>query len=224
MSPSAFPDHFSGHAALYARARPHYPAALFAWLASRAPHTRLAWDAGTGNGQAAVALAEHFDRVVGADLSEEMIRLARRINADIDGLELVVNDGDRLAGFADGEFDLVQSQLVLQHLPGEEAVLGYVGELARVLRPGGLLYFQASVATSRRKRLQGRRRLYHALRHTGLPAGILYRRLGLNPVRMTSVPAERIEARLQAAGVRVLDKDVAPVGEGYSSRAWWVGR
>lgn len=73
MPRPSFPDHFSGHAALYARVRPRYPAALFAWLAERAPHTRLAWDAGTGNGQAAIALAAHFERVVASDASERQI-------------------------------------------------------------------------------------------------------------------------------------------------------
>lgn len=71
-----FHDHFSGHAALYARVRPRYPAALFAWLAECAPHHRLAWDAGTGNGQAAVALAEHFQRVVATDPSGRQIAQA----------------------------------------------------------------------------------------------------------------------------------------------------
>jgi SAM-dependent methyltransferase len=73
MSTPGFHDHFSGHAALYARVRPRYPAALFGWLAAKAPHQRLAWDAGTGNGQAAVALARHFDRVVATDPSERQV-------------------------------------------------------------------------------------------------------------------------------------------------------
>jgi SAM-dependent methyltransferase len=73
MSAPGFSDHFSGHAALYARVRPRYPASLFTWLAGKAPHRALAWDAGTGNGQAAVALATHFDRVVATDASERQI-------------------------------------------------------------------------------------------------------------------------------------------------------
>jgi SAM-dependent methyltransferase len=73
MASNGFHDHFSGHAALYARVRPRYPSALFTWLAGRAPHRRLAWDAGTGNGQAAVALASHFDRVIATDASERQI-------------------------------------------------------------------------------------------------------------------------------------------------------
>ena len=60
---AAFKDHFSGHAAAYARARPTYPDALFDWLAARCDRHDLAWDAGCGNGQASLALADRFRRI-----------------------------------------------------------------------------------------------------------------------------------------------------------------
>mgnify|MGYP001287933640 CR=1 FL=1 len=66
-------DHFSRQAFSYARVRPRYPAALFAHLAALAPATGCAWDCATGNGQAAVGLAEHFDLVHATDLSAEQI-------------------------------------------------------------------------------------------------------------------------------------------------------
>ena len=72
-----FEDHYSGHADAYAQHRPHYPDELFAWLASVSPGRALAWDAGTGSGQVAVALARHFDRVIATDASSE--QLARAI-------------------------------------------------------------------------------------------------------------------------------------------------
>jgi SAM-dependent methyltransferase len=72
----SFKDHFSGHSDLYAKARPHYPDALFAWIADQAPARRCAWDAGCGNGQASVALARHFERVVATDPSERQIEQA----------------------------------------------------------------------------------------------------------------------------------------------------
>jgi SAM-dependent methyltransferase len=68
-----YEDHFSGHADAYARHRPRYPAELFAWLASVSPGHALAWDVGTGNGQVAVALAEHVDRVVATDASSDQL-------------------------------------------------------------------------------------------------------------------------------------------------------
>ena len=72
----AFNDHYSGHAADYAAYRPSYPVELSAWLAALAPRRRLAWDCGTGNGQAAAGLAAHFECIFATDASAEQIRQA----------------------------------------------------------------------------------------------------------------------------------------------------
>jgi SAM-dependent methyltransferase len=69
----SFKDHFSGQAADYARFRPRYPAAMFAYLAGASRHNRRAWDCGTGSGQAAVALSRHFSEVIATDASAEQI-------------------------------------------------------------------------------------------------------------------------------------------------------
>jgi methyltransferase family protein len=66
-------DHFSKQAREYARYRPRYPDELFTHLASLAPRRQLAWDCGTGNGQAALELVKHFDRVVATDASAEQL-------------------------------------------------------------------------------------------------------------------------------------------------------
>lgn len=76
MTIATFADHFSGHAAEYARSRPAYPAELFSWLASASPSTDVAWDCATGNGQAAVRLADHFDRVIATDGSADQLAAA----------------------------------------------------------------------------------------------------------------------------------------------------
>jgi SAM-dependent methyltransferase len=73
-----FKDHFSGHAGAYAAARPHYPPELFAWLAKQSPLTRMAWDAGTGNGQAAIALAAHFEHVIATEPSAAQVDAAEQ--------------------------------------------------------------------------------------------------------------------------------------------------
>jgi SAM-dependent methyltransferase len=74
----AFEDHFGGHAAAYAAGRPTYPGALYDALAELAPGRALAWDVATGNGQAAVALAERFDRVIASDASADQLEQATR--------------------------------------------------------------------------------------------------------------------------------------------------
>ena len=73
----SFKDHFSKQAAAYARFRPRYPQELFDYLASIAPSRQIAWDCGTGNGQAAIGLAAVFDRVIATDASEKQIANAQ---------------------------------------------------------------------------------------------------------------------------------------------------
>ena len=72
----AFRDHFSKQAERYSKHRPAYPDDLFDYLVGLAAHRELAWDCGTGNGQAAVKLAQRFDRVIATDASAEQIRHA----------------------------------------------------------------------------------------------------------------------------------------------------
>lgn len=75
---ASFSDHFSEGAAGYAAHRPRYPAALAQWLASVAPDRGVAWDCGTGNGQAAESLAHHFAYVVGTDASTAQLAQSPR--------------------------------------------------------------------------------------------------------------------------------------------------
>ncbi|MGH7529521.1 MAG: class I SAM-dependent methyltransferase [Gemmatimonadales bacterium] len=63
------PDRFAPVSAGYAEFRPRYPDALFAFLAGAAPARNAAWDCATGNGQAALGLARHFERVIATDAS-----------------------------------------------------------------------------------------------------------------------------------------------------------
>ena len=70
-----FKDHFSSRAALYATYRPHYPDALFDFIAGLTKEHRAALDCGTGNGQAAIGLAGRFERVFATDPSAEQIQI-----------------------------------------------------------------------------------------------------------------------------------------------------
>ncbi|HEX4299339.1 MAG TPA: class I SAM-dependent methyltransferase [Gammaproteobacteria bacterium] len=77
MSENAFKDHFSGHAVDYSRYRPGaYPAGMFKALAALAPDRERVWDCATGNGQAALGLAELFERVEATDASDKQIAAA----------------------------------------------------------------------------------------------------------------------------------------------------
>ena len=73
----AFKDHFSSQSAAYSRYRPAYPPALIRYVASLARDRRVAIDCATGNGQAAVALAEHFETVLAIDGSQSQLARAQ---------------------------------------------------------------------------------------------------------------------------------------------------
>jgi SAM-dependent methyltransferase len=73
----AFQDHFSTQAAQYTQFRPRYPRELFEFLASLPRARRLAWDCGTGNGQAACDLAPWFQTIVATDPSQNQIAHAK---------------------------------------------------------------------------------------------------------------------------------------------------
>lgn len=71
-----YKNHFSGHASIYAEARPDYPPTLMKYLASICLKRSLAWDCACGNGQAAIALSQYFDAVVASDASLEQLQQA----------------------------------------------------------------------------------------------------------------------------------------------------
>ena len=72
-----FRDLFSDRAALYSQFRPRYPDRLFDFIASISPETNAAWDCATGNGQAAVGLADKFTRVIATDASAQQVANAQ---------------------------------------------------------------------------------------------------------------------------------------------------
>jgi SAM-dependent methyltransferase len=125
-----FKDHFSGHAAHYAAARPGYPEALFEWMAAQAPTRDLAWDAGCGNGQAALALAERFAAVHATDPSENQIAAA----APHPRVRYAVAPAEACS-LSDSSVDLICVAQALHWFDHAR----FFDEAARVLRPGGLL-------------------------------------------------------------------------------------
>ena len=125
-----FKDHFSGHAAVYRDARPHYDPAMFDWLAVQAPARELAWDAGCGNGQATVGLAAHFGHVVGTDPSAQQIANAeQRVN-----VECRVEAAER-PSLDDASTDLI---CVAQALHWFD-LAAFHAQVRRVLKPGGVI-------------------------------------------------------------------------------------
>jgi len=126
----SFKDHFSAQAATYAKARPTYPPALFLELARLAPSKALAWDAGTGNGQAAVALAAQFERVVATEPSAAQLAQAAQ-HPRVTYHECA----ETAPMLGDASVDLVT---VAQGVHWFDRTKFYA-EVKRVLRPGGAI-------------------------------------------------------------------------------------
>lgn len=129
MNPT-FQDHFSSVAHLYAGFRPSYPEALFNTLAALAPRRITAWDCAAGNGQASVALAQHFERVFATDASPEQLASAKIIPNVEYRVALAENSGLPAASV-----DLITVAQALHwfDLPR------FYAEVRRVLAPDGLL-------------------------------------------------------------------------------------
>lgn len=122
-------DTFDHESAEYAAARPHYPDALFAWLAETCTRTEAAWDCATGNGQAAIGLARHFRHVEATDSSAEQIAEA----FPAENVRYSIQLAERTS-FAESSFDLVAVAQALHWLDYEL----FWPEVRRVGRRGAL--------------------------------------------------------------------------------------
>jgi SAM-dependent methyltransferase len=108
---------------------PDAPSIAFDAVAEVAPRRVL--EVGSGPGELAARIQDELGaEVVAIDISERMVDLARGR-----GVDARVGDVQELP-FADGEFDCVVAAWMLYHVPDVDRA---VGELARVLRPGGRL-------------------------------------------------------------------------------------
>jgi SAM-dependent methyltransferase len=101
---------------------------------------RRVLDAGCGSGRRCVEFADHFDEVVGIDLSGPLLDLARsrRSHPRVSYLQTDLMD------FADPDgFDLVFSHTMLHHVPDLRAALAH---LKALVRPGGTAVLADCVA------------------------------------------------------------------------------
>lgn len=123
-------SHFSGLAEAYRKYRPHYPNELFAYVAGLVQEREHLLDVGTGNGQAAVKLAEYFKQVTATDISQQQIDQA----IPAPNVRYYAAPADK-SGLPDQSVDMV-TVATAAHWFAHEA---FYAEVRRVLRPGGVL-------------------------------------------------------------------------------------
>jgi SAM-dependent methyltransferase len=122
-------DEFAKQAAAYAKHRPHYPKELIEFASGLAAGKGLAWDAATGSGQVAVALAEHFESVYASDGSAKQLDQAQhhpRVRYAVEAAEA--------CSLGDGSVDLVTCAQALHWLKHDE----FFAQVRRVLKPDGV--------------------------------------------------------------------------------------
>ncbi len=97
--------------------------------------TDLALDVATGTGNTALALAPFVRRVIGLDLTREMLAHASRLTRErsLSNAEWVLGDASRLP-FADDSFELYTVRAAPHHFTDFD---GFLSEALRVLKPGG---------------------------------------------------------------------------------------
>jgi SAM-dependent methyltransferase len=108
----------------------------------RLPEAPRILDAGCGTGEIASRLARRWPRgeVLGVDVLEGSLRLARERHRDLASNLRFEQRSVYELGLPDGHFDLVVCRHVIQSIPHPEQVLA---ELVRVIRPGGRLHLLA---------------------------------------------------------------------------------
>ena len=142
---------------------------LLTGLGARLSATDDVVEIGCGVGRLTRVLADRSATVRALDVSERMLDAARRHNPALANVEWLLGDGASLAGIASSSADAVVSHVVFQHIPDSDVTLGYVREIARVLRPGGWAAFQISNDPAVHRPRDSRSRVHAAL------AGLLRR-------------------------------------------------
>ncbi len=123
-------DNFSAQAATYAQFRPTFPPELFEFLLEKTTGRTAAWDVGTGNGQVAAILAEHFEKVVATDISEAQLAHAERLP----NIEYRLERAEKAAS-PDQSFDLITVGQAIHWFDHDV----FYREVRRIARPGAIV-------------------------------------------------------------------------------------
>ena len=153
-------------------------------------------DVGCGPGNIALKIARRWPgvRVVGVDFSQNMILAARAAAASQQltaRTDFLAGDAKKLP-FPDGAFDFVLSNSVLHHL---QDPLGMLDEMARVVKPGGIVLL-------RDLRRPGRLICPWHVRWYGRHYSGLMKKLFTDSVR-AAYTGEELTRMLQASGLAV---------------------
>jgi 2-polyprenyl-3-methyl-5-hydroxy-6-metoxy-1,4-benzoquinol methylase len=169
-----------------------------------APSAGTALDFGCGVGRLSLALADRFDHVVGLDISPGMLAEARENAAARGRTNAAFALSDETLSGAPGQFDFVNSYIVLQHIAPARG-LPIIQKLLAKVAPGGGCMIHVSVL--RRKSI-AKRIAYWSKFHVPLANMALNalsgRPLRDAPMQMNEYPLATIISMFEASGMREL--------------------
>ena len=183
-----------------------------------------ALDFGCGIGRLTQALALHFEESIGVDIAKSMIDAANKFNQFGERCQYFLNTHDNLALFPNDNFDLIYTNIVLQHM---EPVYSkkYISEFIRILKPDGVLVFQIP---SEQKEIKeaGLRKIVKAV----LPAFVVdlirkIRYIGEPKMEMHPVSQNEIKEFLKQQKARLIHiEPFESAGDSWNSYRYYVGK
>jgi SAM-dependent methyltransferase len=177
-------------------------------------------DFGCGVGRLSQALARRFEKVIGIDVAESMIRQAIELNHFPERCQYIQNVTPDLSILPDACVDFVYSSITLQHLVPALAA-GYIREFFRTVRPGGSVVFQLPC--------RPRSVVWHTIKRA-LPVAVpnlLWRLRTNSPEAMEtySIAEHRVVQLVEASGGAVLSIQADDNGpDGWQSRKYFCNR
>lgn len=154
-----------------------------------------ALDVSTGGGHTALAFAPFVREMIVSDLTPEMLAAAEKFirGKGITNVEFKIADAENLP-FGDAEFDLVTNRIALHHYPDAPKA---IQEMARVLKPGGVLGFTDNTVPPD-KQTAGAINHFEKLR---------------DPSHNWCYPVERLQRHFEQAGLTVTHVEANAVKE-----------
>lgn len=162
-------------------------------------HPGTAIDFGCGLGRLTQGLSPHFEKCIGIDLSESMVEKAREYNQFPEKCTYLVNAEKDLRQIPDCSADFVLSLIALQHT-ATRFQEQYIADFIRILKPGGVAYFQVIQATFLRSLIPDFfAEKYRYWKYRGEPFFSMY-----------ELPESKVRRIMAAQGGIILDCEVAP--------------
>jgi ubiquinone/menaquinone biosynthesis C-methylase UbiE len=147
-------------------------------------------DFGCGVGRLVRPLARRGYRIVAADVSPKMLEHCAAYCAGLDGIEYVLSDGWGVTEVPDASVDGAYSFYVFQHMPRISMARAVLGDLHRVLRPGGWCKIQTvDIGTDAPVTQVG----FHGERQTAAFLIESAQAAGFRHLRLESTPDEGVE-------------------------------